>query len=490
MFPKSIRWRLQIWYGLILIAVLAGFGFTTFQLAGGRQLRKLDDELRHRVAVLSSGLGIRPEDMNPGRQPNGPDDMGFPPPEGPEGRERPAGGRGKPPGLHLTPQQQAMFDAADPDGFYFVVWRRDDTEMTRSPNAPAAVPVPVRSTTKHEPDPPRSRGLLRESFIVMPPGEILLAGKSVAAELAEIRRLGWSLAGVGGAVLLFGLAGGWWLATRAIRPIEEISAAAVKISAGDLSQRIDAADTESELGRLAGVLNSSWARLEAAFAQQRQFTSDAAHELRTPISVMLTQTQSALKRERTVADYRETVEACERSAQRMRRLIESLLELSRFDAGQEALKQMRFDLANTARDCVELVKPLAEPRGIKILCGLSPAECSGDSERLAQVITNLLSNAIHYNKDGGEVRVATRTEGDFAVVVVADNGPGIAPEHLARIFDRFYRVDGARTTTAGRTGLGLAISKAIVEAHGGSIEVASEPGKGTTFTVRLPTAKE
>ena len=146
-------------------------------------------------------------------------------------------------------------------------------------------------------------------------------------------------------MLLLGLAGGWWVATRAIRPIEAISATAVKIAGGDLSQRINAADTESELGRLAGVLNSTFARLEAAFAQQARFTSDASHELRTPVSVILSQTQTALSRERTSSEYREALEACQRAARRMRKLTESLLELARLDAGQEPMKRERFDLS-------------------------------------------------------------------------------------------------------------------------------------------------
>ena len=160
-------------------------------------------------------------------------------------------------------------------------------------------------------------------------------------------------------MLVLGLAGGWWVATRAIRPIEAISATAVKIAGGDLSQRINAADTDSELGRLAGVLNSTFARLEAAFAQQARFTSDASHELRTPVSVILSQTQTALSRERPAAEYREALEACQRAAQRMRNLTESLLELARLDAGQEPMKQERFDLLRVARECVEMVRPLA-----------------------------------------------------------------------------------------------------------------------------------
>ena len=166
----------------------------------------------------------------------------------------------------------------------------------------------------------------------------------MAPDLAAMRRLALWLTAAGAAVLLLGLAGGWWVATRAIRPIEAISATAVKIAGGDLSQRINAADTDSELGRLAGVLNSTFARLEAAFAQQARFTSDASHELRTPVSVILSQTQTALSRERTSPEYREALEACQRAARRMKTLTESLLELARLDAGQEPMKRERFDL--------------------------------------------------------------------------------------------------------------------------------------------------
>jgi heavy metal sensor kinase len=292
------------------------------------------------------------------------------------------------------------------------------------------------------------------------------------------------LAGFGGIILLFGFAGGWWFVSRALRPIENISAAAVKISAGDLSQRINVAEAESELGKLASVLNSTFARLDAAFAQQKQFASDAAHELRTPISVMLTQAQTALNRERTAPEYRETLEACQRAAQRMRKLISALLELARLDAGQEQMKRLRFDFSRTVADGVELVKPLAEERGVKIFTELSPLEITGDAERLAQVATNLLTNAIQYNKPEGEVRVTLASQGDLAVLTVSDTGPGIPAEDLPRVFERFYRGDKSRT--GGNAGLGLAISKALVEAHGGAIEVSSKENAGTTFTVRLP----
>jgi len=303
--------------------------------------------------------------------------------------------------------------------------------------------------------------------------------------LKELHRTALNLFAVGGLILFVGLVGGWWLVSRAIKPINEISATAVKISAGDLSQRISVAEAESELGQLAAVLNSTFARLETAFAQQKQFASDAAHELRTPVSVILTQTQTALNRERDAASYQQTVEACQRAAQRMRKLIESLLALARFDAGQEVLNRQPFDFSKTVADCAELVQPLADERGVKISVEARPLEITGDSERLAQVVTNLLTNAIQYNQPGGTVTVQLEEQGALAVLTVADTGQGIAAEDLPRVFGRFFRADASRTG-AGNAGLGLAISKAVVEAHGGTIEVASGENAGTTFTVRLP----
>jgi len=208
--------------------------------------------------------------------------------------------------------------------------------------------------------------------------------------------------------------------------------------------------------------------------------------LRTPVSVMLTQTQTALTRERDAASYKQTVEACQRAAQRMRKLIESLLALARFDAGQEVLNRLRFDFSKTVGEGVELVKPLADERGVKIAVETAPLEISGDAERLSQVVMNLLTNAIQYNKPDGEVRVKLESQNSLAVLTIADTGQGIAAEHLPRVFGRFFRADPSRTG-AGNAGLGLAISKAIVEAHGGTIELASAAGAGTTFIVRLPT---
>ena len=490
MIPKSIKWRLQIWYGLILVVVLAGFGFTAYQLERGRLVGRIDDELHRRVGILANALHPPP--------PRGPDENGQPfdrPPPGQFPDDGPPGQDPRPPfEFHLPPEAAGLFGTNDPNDFYFILEGRNGNELARSDNVPQSEVdfqhrFNARKQISNLDNLPAPRASLyfqdnRGIFERLPSGETIYVGCSVLPESRELKMTKLKLAGFGGIILFFGFAGGWWFVSRALRPIENISAAAVKISAGDLSQRINMAEAESELGKLASVLNSTFARLDAAFAQQKQFASDAAHELRTPISVMLTQAQTALNRERTAPEYRETLEACQRAAQRMRKLIGALLELARLDAGQEQMKRLRFDFSRTVADGVELVKPLAEERGVKIFTELSPVEITGDAERLAQVATNLLTNAIQYNKPEGEVRVTLASQGGLAVLTVGDTGPGIPAEDLPHVFKRFYRGDKSRT--GGNAGLGLAISKAIVEAHGGAIEVSSKENAGTTFTVRLP----
>ena len=467
---KSIKWRLQIYYGIFLALALMALVGTDYQLERNRRFESIDHYLNlHFDRVLD--LMQRPPLFREGEPlPK------APPPEPPFPHHQPD----RPPlpfsALSSFINDRA-FDMPSINPTYYVIWLPGGKELMRSTNAPADLEMPQH----HE---IRTRGAYREHISNGLPGFVILVGRNIAPELNELHRYllkeiaSWVL------MLFVGLSVGWQVAGRAIKPVEDISAAAAKISAGDLSQRINVAETESELGQLASVLNSTFSRLETAFAQQRQFTADAAHELRTPISVILTQTQTALQRERNAAEYRETMEACERAAQRMRRLTESLLELARLDAGQEPMKRLKFNLSQTAWDCVELVRPLAAERGVKIHCDLPAVDGYGDAERLAQAITNLLANAVQYNKANGEVRISAKLQGSMILLAISDMGPGISSEDLPHVFERFYRADQSRSS--GQTGLGLAISKAIVEAHGGTIEVLSQPGAGTTFTVVLP----
>ncbi len=475
---KSIQWRLQAWHGFLLIALVVGLmsGFYTFERRA--RLQAVDAALQGAITPLLPKLAP----VGSGRREGVPEGRGFrrPPPED-EPRDF---------GRDFQDQQPGGFRPRPVEGFdlgrfYYASWSPEGQRVSVSTNAPANLTTDDRALAK-TPGAIRTVGMNRELTHHVPNGYRVMVGTSLTPVLAELRQLAVWLVVIGSSVVVVGLTVGWWLAARALKPIEAISRTAEEIARGDLSKRINSSETESELGQLAVVLNSTFSRLDAAFEQQRQFTCDAAHELRTPVSVILTQTQSTLNKERSPAEYRETLEACQRAAQRMRRLIESLLELARLDAGQETMKRIRFDLANTTRECVEMIRPLADARRITIRAELLSAGCHGDPERVAQVVLNLLTNAVQHNNAGGEICVSTKPINGSAALVVFDNGPGIAPEHLPHLFKRFYRADAARTALQGGSGLGLAISSAIVHAHGGSIEVKSNVGDGSAFTVRLP----
>jgi len=499
MILHSIKWRLQAWHGFLLVCLVSGLlsGFYVFERR--EKLQAIDNQLAEALTPLMpryappSGRGREgrpqgnrdqnfrppeersPQDHFPPRDNEGPPprEMDFQRPDDPRGLGNPqADNRGR---------EERFFGSGK---LYYVVWTDSGELVAASTNAPADISKPEQRMGSQG-RVLRTRGEYRELAQFAPSHRWVLVGTSLAATHAQLQQLVGPLIVIGLCIVVLGSAVGWWLATRALRPIAEITRTAQDISAGDLAQRINTSETESELGQLAAVLNSTFARLDTSFTQQKQFTSDAAHELRTPVTVILTQIQSTLNRERSGPEYRETLEACQRAGQRMRKLIESLLELARLDASQSG-KREPLDLSRCAADCIELVRPLADERRITLHSELTSSPCSGDTDQLALVITNLLSNAIHYNREGGEVRVTTRQENGNALVIVSDNGLGISAEHLPHIFDRFYRADTARTSSQGRSGLGLAITKSIVEAHGGTIEVASEPDKGSTFTVRLP----
>ena len=455
MFTRSLRWRIQIWHGLLLVAVLAGFGWTSYRLARDSRQHRTDEELQRRLLAIA-------EQRRPRRDG---------PPPGPPGRNE-----GPP---VLTDDEIT--------GAYAVTWRRDGFLAAHSPGAPTEIPMVTREEADRRP-PMRQRGEFREFFRVTPFGDVFLVGRSVAADAAELNRLAWLLSGAGAAVLVLGLGGGWWLASRAIAPVVAISETAGRISAGHLGERIDVTETDSELGHLAGILNATFARLEEAFSRQAQFTADAAHELRTPVSIVISQAQLGLRGERTAPEYREMLDACLRAARRMQGLIESLLELARLDGSAVELQRHPCDLASIARDCVDLLRPAAAERRVALQLELAAAPCEADPDRVAQVVTNLVANALEHTPEGGGIVVRTVANGAGAALSVSDTGSGIPAEHLPRLFDRFYRADTSRTRRTGGAGLGLAICKSITDAHGGSLEVKSEPGHGSTFTFRLASA--
>ena len=477
---QSIRWRIQAWHGLLLLLVLAGFGAVAYQLQGRSESAHLDSELQLRASALLGNIAHQPGSRPPpGRfEDDGPPSPPQEPPPDANPRHAPLPGS-----FRLRPELEPLFAARNGRPFYYVLWIRTGEIFGTSPNAPRGLEMPARSGAGIS---FRTRAGTREAFIFTPPGECLLVGVSEAGLAHGMARFAGWMAAIGALVLALGLAGGWWLASRAIAPIDAISAAAARIADGRLGERIPVAGTGNELDRLAAVLNDTFARLDAAFTEQARFTSDAAHELRTPVSVILAQTQLALARPRGAEEYRDSIETTRRAALRMQSLIESLLKLAQLDARAEPLLRQPCDLAEIAREQIRIMRPLANARGIVLREQLFPAPCAADPDRIAQIFVNLLSNAVQYSDVGGEVRLSSARENGHVLLAVSDSGPGISGRHLPHVFERFYRADASRNRTSGGAGLGLAICKTLAEAHGGTIEVASVEAQGSTFTLRLP----
>jgi heavy metal sensor kinase len=251
--------------------------------------------------------------------------------------------------------------------------------------------------------------------------------------------------------------------------------------------RLPVPENGREVALLARDFNSVLDRLEQALALQQQFTANASHELRTPLAILRSELELALRRERNTAEYRNALENCRTEAERLSRLVENLLTLARADAGEGVAAREPVNLAALAGDLCERFRSLAAAEGVQLVCEFKEQpEVRADSIALERVFTNLIENALRHTPRGEEVRVRVRAEADGAVFEVADGGPGIPPEHLPQIFDRFYRVDKARSRQHGGGGLGLAIVKSLVEAHGGRVEVESQFGRGATFRVWLP----
>jgi heavy metal sensor kinase len=286
-------------------------------------------------------------------------------------------------------------------------------------------------------------------------------------------------------VVLAGL-GGYFLAARALAPIDKITQMARRISAQDLSARLNLPSTADETGRLASTFDSMLARLDEAFQRERRFTADASHELRTPLAAMQTMLSSTLARQRTPARYEQVLADLGEETERLHTLVEGLLHLSRSEATHPVLKES-VNLSILLADVADSLRPLAEDKGLELAAHISDnLTLTGDRDALIRLFVNLLDNALKYTEQGQISLAATPQPDGFVKVTIADTGVGIAAAHLPHIFDRFYRVDKSRTTSG--AGLGLAIALSIARAHGGTISVESKLGQGTTFIVEL--AKE
>ncbi|MFZ5863963.1 MAG: sensor histidine kinase [Nitrospirota bacterium] len=298
-------------------------------------------------------------------------------------------------------------------------------------------------------------------------------------------------------IILLSAFGGYLIARVSLRPIQRLSDEIGQISEHTLDRRVGEDRVSAELRDLAAAFNAMLGRIHTVFLQQRRFISDASHELRTPVSVIKSYCEVPLRRDRTVEEYKERLRTILRHTEKLSTLIDNLLTLSRLEHRSVPLTKERVDLNRLIGTTVALLTPLAKRKDIVLRCHLAPRAVAawGDETGLTEVFTNLIDNAVKYTGEGGRVTIRVDSDRTDVAVTIEDTGVGIPSDALPHLFDRFYRVDSARTAqpvTNGDEhagfGLGLSIVKELVEAHQGRITVTSEVGKGTAFTVRFPLA--
>jgi len=305
------------------------------------------------------------------------------------------------------------------------------------------------------------------------------------AQLGEIARLSLLLLPV---LIMLAVISGYIAADRLLDPIRKIEETAEEISGGnDLTKRIEAVENNDEVGRLARVFNRMMDRIERSFEAERQFTSDASHELRTPTAVILMQSEYSLEKERTPEEYREALETVRKQGQRMNVLISDMLDYTRMDQGSARYELEKTDLSETVSEVSDQMAMIGTG-GIELRKDIEEGvTVEGNRLLLSRLAQNLISNAYRYGRENGSIEVLLSSEGDRAVLTVADDGIGIEDGEKEKIFDRFYRSDASRSVQG--TGLGLSMVKRIAELHGAEIEVESEPGKGSAFRVSFPLAR-
>ncbi|MDA1349201.1 MAG: ATP-binding protein [Chloroflexi bacterium] len=453
--PLSIRVRLTLWYVALLAIILAVFGAGIFFTLRQSLYGSLDDSIQVQAAALLDA--IRLED------------------------DRPVLAVGPSQGSGNDERFTRIFDAS--------------LELTYDDTAPNAVPVDrdalmssllgetsnSRVGARHSGEPMRTviEPIRLDGRIV----GVLEVGQSEEDVADTLLRLLLIMGGAYPVTLALAVFGGMFLARRALAPVERVTGLARRITAEDLSQRLDLQLPDDEVGRLASTFDEMIARLDDAFRRQRRFTADASHELRTPLTIMKGQLDVALQKEREPEDYRNVLQAVNDEVDRLIHLAGSLLTLTRADAREIPLSLEDVAVADLVEGAVDHLQSIAGQQNVE----LSSVSGNGvtvraDEDLLIQLLLNLLDNAIKHTPAGGRVTVGWSETADDVEMWVRDTGEGISEEHVPRIFDRFYRVDQARSRSDGGAGLGLAISRWIAEAHGGSIRVESAPGEGSTLT--------
>jgi heavy metal sensor kinase len=422
--PPSVRIRLSLWHAGVLAIIICLFSAGTLLFVRARLYRALDEQLRQDLATIEKVYREETGDL----------------------------------GELDSRMGMTLFEVAE-----------GQTVIYRTASWPPPAAKPYRTMTAADP----------------------AHRVSVARDETALRQTLWTLTvilatGIPCAMAL-AMAGGYLLAGRVLAPVGAMADTARRITAESLSARLPVENPHDEFGRLAVVFNETLSRLDIAFEQLRRFTADASHELRTPLTGIRSVGEVALQRPLSTQEYRDVIASMLEEVDRLTRLVENLLLLTRAEAGRIPMKPVVVDLSELVGSVSDTLRVLADEKNQEWTVDIAePVTAACDASILRLAVTNVMYNAIKYTPNKGEIRVAARrsTLGD-TVIEIQDTGPGIAVTHRERIFERFYRVDDARSRDTGGVGLGLAIARWAVEANGGRIELESEEGHGTIFRLVL-----
>src|SRR5262244_1593302 len=468
MNTRSIRFRLTVWYAGLLALLLLLFGASTYlglrhylnqtlNESLGRQARQIGESFL--IDVATGGEGYVISEVNE----------------------------------HYAPELNNRFvRVTRADGSVMYVSGKPK-ESSFDPSAVSAVGAPVDRDYVREVHAPGGELMIYTHPFTERTGQRFLIEVGAPYEQVEVVLYGLLLALALGLPLtvIVAISGGWLLMRKALDPVDEITRGAEQITSRNLSQRLPVARTGDELERLSTALNRMIERLEESFLYVSRFTADASHELRTPLTILRGELEAAAGQPQIAPELREIVGSALEETERLSRIVESLMAISRLDAGEARMECDALDLAELAASTTEQMRLLAVDKNVALRCESDvQVNVEGDRARLKQVVVNLVDNAIKYTPAGGLVGVKVRASNGHAMLEVNDNGVGIPAEALPHIFERFYRVDKARSRQMGGAGLGLSIVKAIVTAHGGQVKVESVEGRGSRFLVELPVAGE
>ena len=449
----SVRARLTVWYTSALALVLVGYALAVTTLLQHRLYNALDRTLSEDREVVEQLLQ---------RDPDG--------------------------HIVLRAEEHA---GESPLGFALVVLSADGSVLVTFPKEPLprwrdAVSVASRGLRTIA-DGDTSVRVLSDDEVVAGQQVVLHIARAETMLRDQIGELLLVLALLLPIALAGAAAGGFFLAQKALLPIARMAEQARRISAERLGERMPIVNSADEIGQLGQSFNDTLARFEDAFLQLRQFTANASHELRTPLTALRTVGEVGLRNERDVAGHREVIGSMLEEVDRLTRLVDTLLLLARSDGGALPLARSIVSLPDLAREAAMALAVLAEEKHLHVeVVASAEVHASGDRTLLRQVLVNLLHNAIRHSPAGGTITIEITGVGRWAQCCVRDAGPGIAVEHRARVFERFYRVDDARAQKAGGAGLGLALARSIVELHGGTIELVEHDGPGALFCLCIP----